>query len=246
MPEGDVLHRAAGRLRLLVGERLEAESPHPRGLATGVARAVDGRMLEAVEAVGKHLLLRFEGRVVVRSHLRMSGRWRVSPRGAPLHGSPWLILRGPRWQAALWNGPVLALGEGEVRRLGPDVLGTDTTAAKLVRRLRASDPTRAVGEALVDQRLVSGIGNMWLAEALWHARVSPWRRLGDVSDGELRAALAWAQESMRGSVRGLRPRKAVHLRAGGPCRRCGGPISSRGLGEANRIAYWCPTCQPAE
>src|SRR5262245_65459655 len=93
VPEGDAIHRAAGRLQPLVGERVEAESPNPRGLATGVARVVDGRVLEGVDAVGKHLLLRFEGGVVLRSHLRMNGRWRVGPRGAELRGRPWLVLR---------------------------------------------------------------------------------------------------------------------------------------------------------
>ena len=82
MPEGDALHRAAARLQPLVGQRVEAESPSPQGEATGVARAVDGRVLERVEAVGKHLLLHFEGGVVLRSHLRMTGRWRVAARGA--------------------------------------------------------------------------------------------------------------------------------------------------------------------
>ena len=94
MPEGDALHRAAERLRPLVGERVEAESPNPRGQATGVARAIDGRVLEGVDAVGKHLLLRFEGGVVLRSHLRMNGRWRLDPRGRERRGLPWLVLRG--------------------------------------------------------------------------------------------------------------------------------------------------------
>ena len=92
MPEGDSLHRAALRLQVLVGERIEAESPNPRAQATGVAPRIDGRVLESVEAVGKNLLLRFEGNVVVRSHLRMSGRWRVEPRGRSRVGLPWLDL----------------------------------------------------------------------------------------------------------------------------------------------------------
>ena len=87
MPEGDSLHRAAARLQPLVGLRLTATSPHPRGLVTGVARAVDGLRLESVEAVGKNLLLRFEGGVTVRSHLRMNGRWRVGPVGSTGAGS---------------------------------------------------------------------------------------------------------------------------------------------------------------
>jgi endonuclease VIII len=244
VPEGDSLHRAAARLRPLVGERIAAESPNPRGLATGVARAVDGRVLESVEAVGKHLLLRFEGGVVLRSHLRMNGRWRLRPRGSELRGSPWLVLRGGQWEATQWNGPVLTLEQRAVRRLGPDLLSEETAIAGVVRRLRGAASTLLVGEALVDQRLVSGIGNMWLAESLWHARLSPWRRVADATDVELTAALQWAQQAMRRSVDGGRSVRAVYRRAGRPCRRCGTPVSSRGLGDANRTAYWCPRCQP--
>ena len=110
MPEGDALHRVAARLQVLVGQRVEASSPNPRGVATGVARAIDGRVLESVEAVGKHVLLRFEGGVTVRSHLRMNGRWRVRARDErPWSGSPWLVLSTPRFEATQWNGPVLTL-----------------------------------------------------------------------------------------------------------------------------------------
>ncbi|HXF97726.1 MAG TPA: DNA-formamidopyrimidine glycosylase family protein [Gaiellaceae bacterium] len=244
MPEGDSLHRAAARLRVLVGERLDAESPHPRGLATGVAAALDGRRLEGVEAVGKHLLLRFERGVVLRSHLRMRGRWTVAPRGAPLRGRPWLVLRGREWEARQWNGPVLALDERPLRRLAPDVLADDTDVGELVRRLREADGSRLLGEALLDQRLVAGIGNMWLAEALWHVRLSPWRRLRDTADEELGRALAWARAAMRASVSGERPRREAYRRSGRACRRCGAPIASRPLGERARSAYWCPSCQP--
>lgn len=244
MPEGDSLHRAAARLQPLVGKRIAAESPNPRGLATGVARVVDGRILEGVEAIGKHLLLRFEGGVVLRSHLRMNGRWRLEPRGAARRGLPWLVLRGGGWEATQWNGPVLTLEQRPVRRLGPDLLAKDTDVAEVVRRLRSAAPTLLVGEALVDQRLVAGIGNMWLAESLWQARVSPWRRVRDVSDEGLAAVLRWAQLAMRASVAGDRPRRIVYRRAGRPCSRCGTPVESRGLGDANRTAYWCPRCQP--
>jgi endonuclease VIII len=244
MPEGDALHRTAARLQPLVGERIEAESPNPRGQATGVARAIDGRVLESVDAVGKHLLLRFEGGVVLRSHLRMSGRWRLDPRGSERRGLPWLVLRGGEWEATQWNGPVLTLEQRSVRRLGPDLLADETDVATIVERLRLTDPARLVGDALIDQRLVSGIGNMWLAEALWHARVSPWRRLAEVSDDDLVALLAWTRERMRAAVRGSRPPRSVYRRAGRPCPRCGTPVSSRGLGDANRTAYWCSACQP--
>ena len=103
--EGDALHRAARRLQPLVGETLEVETPHPRAAATGVAERLDGRRLEGVEAIGKNLVLRFDGGLVLRSHLRMRGRWTVRERGASSRGRPWLVLRGGR-------------GGGAVGRLG--------------------------------------------------------------------------------------------------------------------------------
>jgi endonuclease-8 len=246
MPEGDSLHRIARRLRILVGERLEAESPNPRGQVTGVARAVDGRVLEAVDAVGKHLLLRFEGGVVVRSHLRMNGRWHVARRhpDRERRGRPWLVLRGREWEATQWNGPVLTLDAGPVRNLGADLIATDTDPPVVVARLRQVDQSRLVGEVLVDQRVVAGIGNMWLAETLWHARLSPWSRLADLDDRDLERALDWAQQAMRSAVIGERAERGVYRRAGRGCRRCGEPVRSHGLGDANRIAYWCSKCQP--
>jgi endonuclease VIII len=243
MPEGDSLHRAAVRLQALVGERVEAESPHPRGTATGIAGAVDGRILESVQAVGKNLLLRFEGGVTVRSHLRMRGRWQVRRRGTALVGRPWLVLRGREWEAWQWNGPVLRLDTSPVAKLGPDLLGAETDAATAVSRVRAAHGARLLGDVLLDQRLVAGIGNMWLAEGLWQARLAPWLRLGETSDEELAAALDWLRKEMRASVAGGRAPRRVYRRAGRPCQRCGGPIRSRGLGDANRTAYWCPVCQ---
>jgi endonuclease-8 len=244
MPEGDALLRAAARLQPLVGERVEASSPNPRGLVTGVARAVDGRLLERVEAVGKHLLLHFEGGVVLRSHLRMNGRWRVRDRDGPAwRGSPWLLLRTPRHEATQWNGPVLALEARRLRRLGPDLLAPATQVDELVARARAVDPERRLGDVLVDQRVVAGIGNMWLAELLWHARVSPWLPVGEARDDELAAALGWARAAMLASVSGRRSARAVYRRTGRPCPRCRAPIRSCGLGDANRTAYWCESCQ---
>ena len=242
MPEGDSLHRAARRLQPLVGQRLEVESPNPRAQATGVAARVDGRVLESVEAVGKNLLLRFEGGLVVRSHLRRPGRWRIEPRGTPRTGLPWLVLRGDELEGVLWNGPVLTLEARNVRRLGQDVLaeGLDVDAA--VRRLRDAAELR-LGEALQDQRLLAGVGNMWMAEALWTIRTSPWAWVRDVSDETLREAVEAARRLMREALATGRPGRQVYRRAGRPCLRCGTIVRSRGQGDDNRTAYWCPGCQ---
>src|SRR5215831_17898169 len=199
MPEGDSLHRAARRLQALVGERVSVETPHPRAAALGVAGTLDGRRLESVEAVGKNLLLTFEGGLALRSHLRMTGRWQVRERGARgWTGKPWLVLRA------------------------------------------------SAHEALLDQRLVAGIGNLWKAEALWRAQVSPWVPLGEASDEELERVLNEAARLMRASLEGARGERAVYRRAGRPCPRCGERIRSRGQGDDNRTAYWCPRCQRGE
>jgi endonuclease-8 len=242
VPEGDALHRAARRLQPLVGQRLEVESPNPRAQATGVALRVDGRVLESVEAVGKNLLLRFEGGLVVRSHLRMTGRWRIEPRGTERSGLPWLVLRGDELEGVLWNGPVLTLETRNIRRLGQDVLATDFEPDAAVRRLRGAGEAW-LGEALQDQRLVAGIGNMWMAEALWTIRVSPWLRVRDVSDAVLGEAVATARTLMHEALATGRPGRQVYRRAGRPCLRCGTIVRSRGQGDENRTAYWCPGCQ---
>jgi endonuclease-8 len=242
VPEGDSLHRAARRLQPLVGQRLEVESPNPRAQATGVAERVNGRVLEAVEAVGKNLLLRFEGGIVVRSHLRMTGRWLVEPRGKPRTGLPWLVLRGEDLEGVLWNGPVLTLERRNVARLGQDVLAEEFDLDAAAARLRGAGE-RWLGEALLDQRLVAGIGNMWMADALWTIGVSPWVRVRDASDETLRDALAAARRLMQEALRTGRPGRQVYRRAGRPCLRCGTIVRSRGQGDANRTAYWCPGCQ---
>jgi endonuclease-8 len=242
MPEGDALHRAADRLRVLEGEVVAVRTPHPRAAVLRLAERLDGRRLERVRAVGKHLLLDFEGGLVLRSHLRMRGRWRVEAAGTESFGTPWLVLRGRERQAVLWNGPVLELTRGRsptVGRLGPDVMTDPPDLDGMLGRVRAARQSREVGEVLLDQRLVSGIGNMWKAEALHAASISPWRRLSELDDEELRRLLGEAVRLMQ-TGRGARH---VYRRAGRPCPRCRARIRSFPQGDDARIAYWCPVCQ---
>src|SRR5436190_278190 len=248
MPEGDALHRAARRLQVLVGEQVAVETPHPQAAAGRFAERLDGRRLESVEALGKNLLLSFEGGLVLRSHLRMRGRWQVRPREdgrARRDGKPWLLLRSPSHEAILWNGPVLELTARGARRLGPDILAEPPDLAAMVANLRREHPSRELGDALLDQRLVAGIGNVWKAESLWQAQVSPWHRLGDVSEADLERVLGEAARLMRASVEG-RDERRIYRRAGRLCPRCGAPIRSRGQGDDNRTTYWCPGCQKGE
>jgi endonuclease-8 len=129
--------------------------------------------------------------------------------------------------------------------LGPDILGPELDLGRFLRRLRADDPTRPIGDALLDQRTLAGIGNIWKCEACFAAGLDPWRATGNVADEHVLAAVAFAREQMGQAARdgfSARPR-AVHGRAGEPCPRCGEPISSRGQGEENRTTYWCAGCQ---
>ncbi len=246
MPEGDALHRAAQRLQVLVGQHVQVETPHPRAAVKRLAPRLNGRRLESVEAIGKNLLLRFEGGVVLRSHLRMKGRWLVLRRESRIFGRPWLVLRGDDYVGAMFNGAVLELDRGVARRVGPDILAQPPDFDAMLASIRRADQKRAVGDVLLDQRLVAGIGNLWKAESLWAAGVSPWRRLADVSDTELRAVLEHAHRLMRNRLDGAPGRVQVYRRKGRPCRRCGTPIRSWPQGDGARMAYWCPECQKGE
>jgi endonuclease-8 len=131
-----------------------------------------------------------------------------------------------------------------VRRLGPDILERPPRFDAMLARLRAADGTRTFGESLLDQTLVAGIGNMWLAESLWQAQLSPWPRLREVPEADRLRALESAAALMRASVDANRDgRRQVYRRTGQPCPRCSTPIAAWGLGDDNRTAYWCPRCQ---
>jgi len=250
MAEGDTILRAARRLdAALSGEVVAASAPNPRGRAARVER-LDGLRLERVEARGKNLLLHF-GELVLHSHLGMNGSWHVYRRGERWRKprrSAWALLAAEEREAAQFGGPTLRVLRADrlrldpqLSRLGPDVLAPDFDLEAAVRRLRA-DPARSLGDALLDQTLVCGIGNIFKSEACFAARVDPWRRLGDLDDEELGAVLAAARELMLEAVASERHGYAVY-RARRPCPVCGGRVSSRGQGDANRTTYWCPNCQ---
>jgi endonuclease-8 len=128
--------------------------------------------------------------------------------------------------------------------LGPDVLATAFDEAEFLRRLRADDPTRGIGDALLDQRIVSGIGTVWKSEGCFLAGLSPWRRAGQVGDDEVVRVIHEIRPLMSRSVQGeWRQPRRVFERAGLPCRRCRTPIEFRGQGDDNRNTFWCPECQ---
>lgn len=251
MAEGDTILRLARRFgETIVGETVAAGAPHPRGKAAGIER-LDGRRLQRVEARGKHLLLEF-GELSLHSHLGMSGGWHLYRRGARWRrprSSAWAVLSGGVWEAVQFGGPTLQVmaterlrRDSRIARLGPDILAEEFDTDAVVAALRA-DPARALGDALLDQHLVAGIGNIFKSEACFAARVDPWRPVGDLSDEELRSVLAAARGLMLEAVSSGRYPHQVYRRRQGACPRCRGPISSRGQGDANRTTYWCPRCQ---
>jgi endonuclease-8 len=247
--EGDTVLRTARRIEAaLRGERIEAVTPNPRGRLVGIER-LDGRTLEAVEARGKHLLLDF-GELGLHSHLGMNGAWHVYRQGECWRkpkSVAWVVLGGEHWEAAQFGGPTLeviptARLRRELARLGPDILAADFDLAAAVHSLQTA-PDRDLGDALLDQSLVAGIGNIFKSEACFAARIDPWREIGELSGAELERVLLAGRRLMQEAVESGRQPGAVYRRAGRPCRVCDTAISSGGQGDANRATYWCARCQ---
>src|SRR5687767_15164238 len=176
----------------------------------------------------------------------MRGNWRTMAVDVPVRGQPWLVLTGGRTKAVLRGGATLEMSARRVSALGPDILAPDLDLDAVVTSLGRLDRGRTIGEALLDQRAVAGIGNIWRSEALWYARVSPWLTLEELDDEELSRIVREASRLMAESRDGARPRREVYRRAGRTCRRCGGPIRSAKQGDAARTVYWCAACQRGE
>jgi endonuclease VIII len=257
LPEGDTIAYAANRIRpVLQGEVPDSiETPHARHAFDRWPGRLAGRAVRSVDTHGKHLFLRFEGGLVIHSHLAMTGAWAIYGPGRPWRRSAsraWLVLRRSGHQVVQFDGPLLELlTDGRTRfdqrlaALGPDVLAADFDRDAFIRRLRGDDQTRPLGDALLDQRNVAGIGNIWKAEGCWEAAIDPWRPVSAVSNEEAVAVIAGIRPRMlRSAVEGPRaiaPR--VYRRTGQPCTRCGTAIASKAQGDANRTTYWCPGCQ---
>jgi endonuclease-8 len=253
MPEGDTIHRAARRMQTALGgrEMVVAEAPNPRSPIHRRAEQLQGRVLERAEARGKHLLAHFSDGLAVHSHLGMNGRWRIAADGRRPFGKPWLVLSSGRGVAAQTGGQILRLvpetklrNDPALARLGPDPLAPGFDLEAAARRLRSAGAGQAVGEAVLDQSLVAGIGNAIRNGALWKAGVSPWRRVEELEPEDAERVLAESKRIMEVAVeRGRRPPSIYRAERRG-CPRCGGPVSVRGQGDANRATYWCPRCQP--
>ncbi|EEP74056.1 formamidopyrimidine-DNA glycosylase [Micromonospora sp. ATCC 39149] len=266
MPEGDTVWNTARVLgRALGGARLTASDFRvPRLAGTDLA----GWTVRESASRGKHLLLRLAAPAPVgsggvtgwtlHSHLRMDGAWRAYAPGERWTARPAhlirAVLRAPDAVAVGYHLHELALvptaEEGAlVGHLGPDLLGADWDPTEAVRRL-AAHPEATIGEALLDQRNLAGVGNLYKCEVLFLRGVSPWTPVGAVSDLAGTVALAqrllaanrgrWTQSTTGSLRRG--ETSYVYGRRAQPCRRCGTAIRKQELGE--RVTYWCPICQP--
>jgi endonuclease-8 len=252
VPEGDTIHRAARRMNAaLRGKEMQrAEAPSGRSPVHHRASELEGRTLELAEARGKHLLAHFSGDLCLHSHLGMNGRWFIAADGRMPYGRPWLVLASGRAIASQKGGQILrVVSESRIRndpglmQLGPDPLRPGFDREEAARRLLEMGAGREVGDALLDQRIVAGIGNAIRNEALFQAGVSPWRNVSDLDRDEAEEVIRENERVMHTSMkRGRRPRSIYRGTREG-CPRCGGPIRSGGQGDANRTAYWCENCQ---
>jgi endonuclease-8 len=267
MAEGDTIFRTAEMLRPLVGQRVSAARAQA---GPGLRRVPDlsrlvGATVTSVEARGKHLLISFDNGLTMRSHLRMTGSWHRFRKGEawprPLRQAT-AIVETSESVAVAFNTPVIELlTDADLRRsrplatLGPDLLAASFDADEVLRRM---GERRAVqlGDALLDQRAVAGIGNVYKSEVAFLSGLDPWAPVGAFTEDELRRALDLARRMLQANARHPGPRVTtgrldrggalwVYGRAGHACRRCGTAINSRRQGELARLTYWCPRCQPA-
>jgi endonuclease VIII len=264
MPEGDTIFRAAATLdRWLTGRTVTAARTTVDRLP---AAKLVGQTVRSVEARAKHLLVRFSEGSVLHTHMKMTGSWHVYRTGERWQKPPaqarFVLEVEPDRVAVCFNAPVVELlaAKGEqlhpsLRGLGPDVLKPPVDLAEVRRRAAARPETLPVGELLLDQQVVSGIGNIWRCESLFVERLDPWRPRAQVSDDELDAVVTVAADLM---ARSARPgsdanrdfgagagRPWVYGRTRRPCYRCRTPIRSERMGDQARVVYWCPACQAA-
>ena len=260
MPEGDTLAKTAARLRpALAGHVLTRfEAPRLIGPAPALGTPVTG-----VEARGKHLLIHFDGGLTLRTHLRMSGSWHVYRERErwrkPAYLARAVVGTDSGWVGVCFQAPVVETyrrGGGEpavLAALGPDLCLPASLEPgvldEIVERVRTiGDPDATLGEALLDQRIAAGIGNVYKSEACFACRLDPTAPLRTVDDAARRRAWEVAARQLQANLdrpgRQTHPQGlAVYGRQGQPCPACGTPVRMARHGDLNRSTYWCPRCQ---
>ncbi|HUP85958.1 MAG TPA: DNA-formamidopyrimidine glycosylase family protein [Acidimicrobiales bacterium] len=262
MPEGDTIFRAAKTLdRWLRGREVTGARTQVDRLP---AHKLVGQRVESAEARAKHLLIRFSSGAVLHTHMKMTGSWHVYRAGERWQkpaSQARLVLEAGERIAVCFNAPVVELlsARGEhlhpgLVNLGPDVLRPPVDLAEVRRRAAALSPSATIGELLLAQQVVSGIGNIWRCESLFVQRLDPFTPRHQIDDGSLDELVTVASQMMQKAARpneyvgrdfgGGMDKPWVYGRSRRPCRRCGTPIEVRSLGSPlPRAVYWCPTCQ---
>ena len=273
MPEGDTIFRAATALhRALAGHVVTRfESVYPALTRIARDRPIVGRTVESVFARGKHLLITFSGDLVLRTHMRMSGSWhlyRAGDRWRRPGRDMRVLVATAAVEAVGFNVPVAELltarelaRHKELQALGPDLLAPSFDPDEAIRRMRAR-PDDAVGDVLLNQRVMAGIGNVFKSEILFLAAIDPFTAVSALSDAELARLVDISRRQLganvmtrdqtlsrstgRTTTRSLDPNSSlwVYGRGGKRCRRCGAAIEARKTGIDARLTYWCPRCQP--
>ena len=253
MPEGDTIHNTAARLRpALEGAVLQAfEAKRLRG-----HRARPGMRIESVGAVGKHLLIGFERNLVLHTHMQMKGSWHLVAAGSrwpkPAHLAR-VVLEVADWQAVCFSAPVVetyVVGHDPdpTAHLGPDLCDERPDLAAGVERFVLVDEGTEIGPALLDQRVVAGIGNVYKSEVLHACGVDPFAAIETIDVGTRRRLVETAHRQLRMNLGRARRETvpgglAVYGRANRPCRICGSGVRVSRQGDHARATYWCPRCQ---
>lgn len=264
MPEGDSVYRFAALIdRALARKTIISARAHGPGPVPQVHRLVGVACLGA-RAHGKNLFISFENGLALRGHLRMYGSWHVYRPGEPWRfpeSRARLVLEVEDAIAVNFDAPVIELLEERalghhrpLETLGPDLLAETFDAEEALRRFRApAQGGRTIGDAIMDQRIMAGVGNIWKHETLFRCRINPWRTVGELDDDAIRAIIDTARNLLLASVHrpnslGLahRPKMFVYARAGQPCFRCHTRLRSGRQVEDIRFTTWCPACQPLE
>jgi endonuclease-8 len=256
MPEGDTIFRAARTLNRALAGRTVTRFDSVFSQLTRVDDTVPirGRTIERVDARGKHLLIWFSGDLVLRTHMRMHGSWHIyrpGERWQRPRADMRIVIGTNEYEAVAFSVPVADLTSareleraGPVRDLGPDILADRFDAAEVARRIEALHEAE-IGDALLNQQIVAGIGNIFKSESLFAARLNPFARVGELSRADIERVVDAARRLMRASATQRPADFSVYGRAGRACRRCGTAIARRKQGEHARVTYWCARCQPA-
>jgi endonuclease-8 len=264
VPEGDTIFRTASRMHgALAGRTVTAFRSRLPGLAMAARRyRVQGSVVTAVEARGKHLLVRFSTGAALHSHMGMTGSWHLYRPGSRWRKSEALarvVLEAGDVIAVCFVPRVLELlpaadeaAHPSLTRLGPDVLAPARDPGPAVAGLRARAEDE-IGAAILDQTALSGVGNIYKSESLFLAGVDPFARVRSIDDATLTRIVRAAMREMGRSVRDgtgevdgqARGRYWVYRRSGQPCRRCGTLITMARQGPMRRSTYWCARCQPS-